>query len=135
MIYFYPTSDVPITTQHLVSSVDECQNSPEGLGIDLTPAQEEERGRRFEVKAFLSVPYILTILVEDGEGKGLGMLKTMDYVSTGGAPLDTKIGGEMVQKGVNLVSRLGSSECGCKWDIIVQVSDDSLVKLTSGLQD
>ena len=38
-----------------------------------------------DVEAFLSVPYILKMLVEHPEG--LEMLRTMNLVSTGGAPL------------------------------------------------
>ncbi|KAI0083934.1 acetyl-CoA synthetase-like protein [Irpex rosettiformis] len=60
--------------------------------------------------AFLSVPYILKMLAEDTEG--LKMLQRMDLVSVGGAPLPEQLGDEMVQQGIKLVSRLGSSECG-----------------------
>ncbi|EKM50503.1 uncharacterized protein PHACADRAFT_213424 [Phanerochaete carnosa HHB-10118-sp] len=63
-----------------------------------------------DVRAFLSVPYILKMLAESSEG--LKMLQTMDLVSTGGAPLPEALGNDMVRQGVKLVSRLGSSECG-----------------------
>nr|XP_019010654.1 uncharacterized protein I206_03956 [Kwoniella pini CBS 10737]OCF49435.1 hypothetical protein I206_03956 [Kwoniella pini CBS 10737] len=95
MIYFYPTSDVPITTGNVVQAVAACLEA-----------------NRFRVTSFLSVPYILSTLVQDPEGPGIQLLKNMDYVSTGGAPLDTTIGNMMVEKGIKLVSRLGSSECG-----------------------
>nr|XP_018263413.1 uncharacterized protein I303_04907 [Kwoniella dejecticola CBS 10117]OBR85571.1 hypothetical protein I303_04907 [Kwoniella dejecticola CBS 10117] len=98
MIYFYPTSDVAITSDNIVQALSE--------------AQAEERKHRFKVTSFLSVPYILSTLVEDETGPGVEMLRQMDYVSTGGAPLDTNIGDMMVGKGIRLVSRLGSSECG-----------------------
>jgi len=114
MIYFYPTSDVPITESNVVASVQACQASPQSLKDEITDKQGEERRYRFRVTAFLSVPYILTILSEDEDGSGMEMLKGLDYVSTGGAPLDTRLGDKMVSKGVNLVSRLGSSECGCE---------------------
>ncbi|WVW83561.1 hypothetical protein I302_105582 [Kwoniella bestiolae CBS 10118] len=113
MIYFYPTSDVAITSENVVSAVSACQSPVPPLdGISLTPAQEEERQKRFQVTSFLSVPYILSTLAEDPDGEGLKMLRSMEYVSTGGAPLDSRIGDMMVEKGVRLVSRLGSSECG-----------------------
>ncbi|PSS31017.1 hypothetical protein PHLCEN_2v2430 [Hermanssonia centrifuga] len=62
------------------------------------------------ITAFLSVPYILKMLAEDP--RGLQMLQRMELVSTGGAPLPEALGDEMVRRGVRLVSRLGSSECG-----------------------
>lgn len=112
MIYFYPTSDVSITTNNVVVSVKSCQRSPDRLeGID---SQCQERIDRFKVTAFLSVPYILSVLAEDLNGPGIQMLREMRFVSTGGAPLDTAIGDAMVKQGVRLVSRLGSSECGCE---------------------
>lgn len=112
MIYFYPTSDVSITTQNVVAAVDSCQNSPDPLdGIN---PKVKERIDRFSVTAFLSVPYILSVLAEDLQGPGIAMLRGMRFVSTGGAPLDTAIGDAMVKEGVRLVSRLGSSECGCE---------------------
>lgn len=116
MIYFYPTSDTPITASNVVGSVAACNSPPDPLtGRKLQPAREEERAKRFKVGSFLSVPYILTILSEDLDGPSMTMLKGLDFVSTGGAPLDTAIGDTMVDKGVHLVSRLGSSECGCEW--------------------
>ncbi|KAF7794267.1 hypothetical protein EIP86_005400 [Pleurotus ostreatoroseus] len=81
-----------------------------------------------DASAFLSVPYILKLLAEDP--RGMRLLQRMELVSTGGAPLpeagecyacflakfaeslDVIVGDEMVEKGVELVSRLGSSECG-----------------------
>jgi len=61
---------------------------------------------------FLSVPYILEVLA--GEKLGKDFLSKMCLVSTGGAPLPQHIGDELVQSGVPLVSRMGSSECGCE---------------------
>ncbi len=113
MIYFYPTSEVGITTENVVAAVDACDSSTQGQS-------EQERGRehRCKVTSFLSVPYILTILSEDLEGKGMEILRRMDVVSTGGAPLDTVVGDKMVERGVRLVSRLGSSECGCECNFL-----------------
>jgi acyl-CoA synthetase (AMP-forming)/AMP-acid ligase II len=116
MVYFYPTSDVPITMRNVVAAVQACQDPPPDLPTlpNLTGALLTERENRFNPTAFLCVPYILSTLVEDLEGDGMKMLQSMDYVSTGGAPLDTSIGDAMVERGVRLVSRLGSSECGCE---------------------
>lgn len=115
VVYFYPTSDVSITARNVASAVDACRPPPPlSPTSGLEGQQLDERNRRFTPTAFLSVPYILSILAEDTDGPGMMMLRGMDYVSTGGAPLDTTIGNGMVEKGVRLVSRLGSSECGCE---------------------
>jgi len=116
MVYFYPTSDVPITMKNVVAAVNACQAPPPDLPNlpKLNGHSLAERENRFKPTAFLSVPYILSTLVEDLDGDGMKMLQSMDYVSTGGAPLDTSTGDAMVERGVRLVSRLGSSECGCK---------------------
>lgn len=52
------------------------------------------------------------------EELGTNLLKDMDLVSTGGAPLPQLVGDDMVQHhNIRLVSRLGSSECGCELEI------------------
>lgn len=116
LIYFYPTSDVPITMKNVVAAVKACHAPPPDLPhlLQLTREAAAERVKRFRPTAFLSVPYILSTLAEDLDGEGINMLQGMEFVSTGGAPLDTLIGDAMVQRGIRLVSRLGSSECGCK---------------------
>lgn len=59
------------------------------------------------------VPYIIKLLTEDEEG--LKLLQRMDVVGTGGAGLDQDLGDWMVkEKGINLISRYGSSECQCR---------------------
>ena len=115
MIYFYPISNTPITTDNVLQAVQACDLPPLPMhGLDLGKDGSEERARRFRVGSFLSVPYILSILSEDGDGPGIRMLTGMEMVSTGGAPLDTRLGDKMVETGVRLVSRLGSSEAGCE---------------------
>lgn len=59
---------------------------------------------------FLTVPFILEMLSKSDEG--IELLNCRQLVSTGGAPLPTAIGNLLVERGVPLVSRLGSSECG-----------------------
>ncbi|UZJ51514.1 hypothetical protein CBS101457_000834 [Exobasidium rhododendri] len=90
-IYFYPWHlQLAPTIEHVVDSVECCDQ---------------------EIKYFLSVPFILEMLIKDAEGGK--MLQKMDLVSTGGAPLDEAVGGVAVrEKNIKLVSRLGSSECG-----------------------
>ena len=113
VLYLYPTSDVPVTTQNVIGAVHACRAPPDPVDdYDAAKPSMLEREHRYKPTALLSVPYILSILAEDLDG--VRLLQGMDIVSTGGAPLDTSIGNEMVNKGVKLVSRLGSSECGCE---------------------
>jgi len=101
--------------KNVVSAVEACRAPPPDITslLGLAGSALIEREKRYRPTAFLSVPYILSTLVEDLDGNGMQMLRGMDYVSTGGAPLDTVVGDAMVDRGVRLVSRLGSSECGC----------------------
>lgn len=46
------------------------------------------------------------------EGEGLRRLNHMDIVGVGGAALPQAVGDDLVEKGINLVSRFGSAECG-----------------------
>lgn len=72
---------------------------------------------------FLSVPFVLQCLLGDDTSRK--MLQRMHLVSTGGAPLPQEVGDEMVQKyDINLVSRLGSSECGFLMSSWRSFSDD-----------
>ncbi|KAJ3555377.1 hypothetical protein NM688_g2610 [Phlebia brevispora] len=87
ILYMFP-STYPVTVTNVLGAMSACP----------------------DVTAFLSVPYILKLLVEDT--RGMQMLRKMELVSTGGAPLPEALGDEMVKCGVKLVSRLGSSECG-----------------------
>lgn len=85
----YP-SDLPITADNLLHS------------FEILPTS---------ARSFLSVPYILELLSDSAQG--MRVLADLDLVSTGGAPLPTEIGNKLCAEGVKLVSRYGSSECGC----------------------
>ncbi|KAG7527660.1 hypothetical protein FFLO_06707 [Filobasidium floriforme] len=104
-LYLFPSSTSAITSRSIVDSVSACQTQI------LSP-----KGSRCPITSFLSVPYILTLLspASDPEDKNgaTALLAGMEIVSTGGAPLDKVVGDGLVERGVNLVSRLGSSECG-----------------------
>lgn len=106
MLYLYPSSTTAVTAANIMGAFRACEEYPSDSSY--TPP----------ISAFLSVPYILTLLSPtadptDKEG-ATAMLAKMEIVSTGGAPLDTAVGDGLVEKGVHLTSRLGSSECGCK---------------------
>ena len=88
-IHFFPLHRLPVTASNVRRAV-------------------ETAGKH--VVYFFTVPYILKLLVEADE---LAMLASMRIVSTGGAPLSDELGDRLVKAGVPLVSRYGSSECGC----------------------
>ncbi|KAL8796509.1 MAG: hypothetical protein Q9195_001183 [Heterodermia aff. obscurata] len=95
-IWLFP-GDVPITSSNIMRSLmcaDQCHttnaNSP--------------------VKYFSSVPYVLQMLASEPDG--LEALRSFDIVGVGGAALPSSVGDDLVQKGVNLISRFGSAECG-----------------------
>ncbi|MCJ1464215.1 hypothetical protein MMC07_002828 [Pseudocyphellaria aurata] len=96
LIWLFPGKDVPITTSTILCSLD-CAK------------------KRFEpstppIKYFSCVPYILQMLAADEAG--LNALREMDLVGVGGAALPYNVGDGLVQKGVKLLSRFGSAECG-----------------------
>ena len=94
MIWLFPAKDVPITAMSVVKSFQSALDLP-----GFPP-----------IKYFSSVPYVLQMVA--AEDKGLQMLKNMDLVGVGGAALPSDIGNDLVGKGVNLLSRFGSAECG-----------------------
>lgn len=113
MLYLYPSSTTAVTAANVMGAFRACAEYP------------TEASYAPPISAFLSVPYILTLLSptadpSDKEG-ATAMLARMEIVSTGGAPLDTSVGNGLVKKGVHLTSRLGSSECGCKQLFTLQV--------------
>lgn len=90
-LYFFPwhLSTAP-TVDSITQSVEACQE---------------------HIAYFLSVPFILDMLIGSTEGSSL--LQAMDMVSTGGAPLSEQVGDRATKEmNIKLVSRLGSSECG-----------------------
>lgn len=93
MIWFFPEGVAPMMSTTLIKAID--------LARRTTPT---------EIRYFSSVPYVLQMLAQ--EKTGLDVLKAMDLVGFGGAALPEKVGNELVRADVNLLSRLGSAECG-----------------------
>jgi hypothetical protein len=123
-LFLYPSSTSAITAGSIVSAVDACQSSILTTARGNTnhsqgPSEDDEDDVDGKITSFLSVPYILTLLSPSADpsdkSHGTEMLASMDLVSTGGAPLDKSVGDGLVRSGVRLVSRLGSSECGCEF--------------------
>ncbi len=94
MIWLFPGKDVPITADNILKCLS-CADQ----NLDLS-----------KVRYFSSVPYVLQMLA--AEDQGLQKLREMDIVGVGGAALPQSVGDNLVQKGVNLISRFGSAECG-----------------------
>lgn len=91
----------PITSKNILEAIKDADNYAHGA---------------YRPRYFTSVPYILQMLVTDSSPpethEGLKMLQRMELVGVGGAALPTSLGDDLVSKGVKLVSRFGSAECG-----------------------
>lgn len=104
MIWLFPGGDLPITATNILRSFD-CADV----------AQTKKSCP--PIKYFSSVPFVLQMMA--AEDAGLRLLQRMDIVGVGGAALPAVIGDRLVQKGVNLISRFGNVECGCKLAISI----------------
>lgn len=97
MIWLFPGAEVPITASNILKTLGCTRRSAK---THQTPG----------VHYFSSVPYVLQMLAAEDEG--LYTLGQMGLVGVGGAALPQDVGDNLVKKGVNLVSRFGSAECG-----------------------
>lgn len=97
LIWLFPSKDVPITARNICNCLGVAKSYSATEGFP-------------KVKYFSSVPYILQMM--EADETGLGLLQHMDIVGVGGAALPAEVGDRLVQKGVNLISRFGSAECG-----------------------
>ena len=103
LIWLFPGRDTSITASTIVS----CLRAIDGC----TVAGVVEGGQAsLRVAYFSSVPYVLQLLESDEVG--LGYLQRMELVGVGGAALPVEIGDRLVGKGVHLLTRFGSAECG-----------------------
>ena len=97
MVWLFPSKDSPVTAGNIVKCLKPAKDAAEKR---LCPP----------VKFFASVPYVLQTMAADEEA--CHFLRNMELISVGGAALPQEVGDELVEKGVNLVSRFGSAECG-----------------------
>ncbi|KAI1753159.1 hypothetical protein F4782DRAFT_546081 [Xylaria castorea] len=109
MVWFFPEGEIPITSNN----------------IELAVGLARRRSGVVPVKYFSSVPYVLQMLTEAERGSGVEILKSMDLVGVGGAPILPVIGDKLVKSGVKLLSRMGSAECGFLMSSHRQYSNDS----------
>jgi len=97
LIWLFPGKGVPITAKNIISCLQVAESCSQSC-------------KRPPVKYFSSVPYVLQMMATDTTG--LEYLKCMDIVGVGGAALPVEIGNQLIEDGVNLISRFGSAECG-----------------------
>jgi hypothetical protein len=97
MIWLFPGKDVPITARNICTCLDVAKSYS---SKEMIP----------KVQYFSSVPYVLQLM--EADTKGLSWLQEMEIVGVGGAALPAEVGDRMVKRGVNLISRFGSAECG-----------------------
>ncbi|CCG80614.1 putative NRPS-like enzyme [Taphrina deformans PYCC 5710] len=91
MLFLFPDS-APLTNANIAAARD---------------VSSKALGR--EVRALSCVPYVAKMLAEDD--KSLAMLQRLEFLGVGGAPLPKATGDFIVNAGIPLVSRMGSSEC------------------------
>lgn len=97
LIWLFPGKDVPITARNVCNCLDAAKDYAKIEGLP-------------KVKYFSSVPYVLQMM--EADESGLELLQGMHIVGVGGAALPTEVGDRLVKRGVNLISRFGSAECG-----------------------
>ncbi|KAL1618254.1 putative NRPS-like protein biosynthetic cluster [Neofusicoccum ribis] len=96
-IWLFPAKELPITAANINSCLE-------------TAALCADKGEMPAVRYFSSVPYVLQMM--EADSTGLHNLNSMEIVGVGGAALPAEVGDRLVDRGVNLVSRYGSAECG-----------------------
>ena len=97
LIWLFPGKSLPITANNVCKCLE-------------VATQHAEKSLCAPIKYFSSVPYILQMMASSEQG--LKRLQGMDIVGVGGAALPPDVGNMLVEKGVNLISRFGSAECG-----------------------
>lgn len=94
-VWFFPEGAAPTTAANVTRAVDHARR----VGAETGP-----------IAYFTAVPYVLQMLAETDDG--VALLRSMALVGVGGAALPAAVGDGLVARGVRLVSRLGSAECG-----------------------
>jgi hypothetical protein len=105
-VWLFPENQIPITGQNILKYL---QTSKDWL--------EDNQARASPIGHLSCVPFVAQIMVEDGIL--LDWLRNLETIGVGGAAMPKELGDSLVQKDVNLVSRFGSRECGCKHVLIL----------------
>ncbi|KAK8087449.1 male sterility protein-domain-containing protein [Apiospora phragmitis] len=109
MIWCFPEGVAPVTGANIVKAV-ECAGRRQFATGDQETSSSVAEAATVVGYYFTSVPYVLQMLSESDEG--IRLLQSMDPVGVGGAALPAAVGDKLVSQDVNLVSRMGSAECG-----------------------
>ena len=97
IIWLFPEDKVPITGGTMCqwfNAIEKYQGTRYGVAMNL----------------FACVPYVLQIIANDVRTRA--KLKAFEIVGVGGAEMPFKLGDELVDESIRLVSRFGSAECG-----------------------
>lgn len=126
LIWLFPSRSVPI----IARNINKC--------LDSAAKAAKQRSDVAPVRYFSSVPYVLQSL--EADELGMEHLRSMSMVGVGGAALPAEIGDRLVSRGVNLLSRFGSAECGFllssqrdfevdrEWQYLRQSPDSNLLR-------
>jgi acyl-coenzyme A synthetase/AMP-(fatty) acid ligase len=98
MIWLFPPI-FPITSQNILRAIQTANERIPGSPVML----------------FSGTPYVLNLCLQDPPC--LTALKRMDMVAYGGSQLPDNIGNALVTNRINLVSRFGSTGCGCAFSL------------------
>ena len=100
-LWTFPEDEVPVTGENVMRFLEAAQ-----LWL-----QRENNAEKSATIAYVScVPFVVQMMAEDE--RLMKLLLQMNIVGVGGAAMPTELGDKLVRKGVNLVSRFGSRECG-----------------------
>ncbi|KAL1636727.1 putative NRPS-like protein biosynthetic cluster [Diplodia intermedia] len=131
--WLFPAHALPVTAANVCACLDAAALETEKTSAATTTSSSTSRGSRSgggddddddddddvggrcpcpPVRYFSSVPFVLQLLDADPGGAGLARLRGMALVGVGGAALPADVGDRLVGRGVRLVSRYGSAECG-----------------------
>ena len=100
-LWTFPEDQVPVTGENIMRFLD---------AVGLWRLQSANFENSAAIGYVSCVPFVVQMMAEDE--RPMRLLLQMDMVGVGGAAMPAELGDKLVQKGVNLVSRFGSRECG-----------------------
>lgn len=145
MIWLFPENEIPITAANVLSCLEFADSKAEGYAqLDKHSEWAHVNGTFVKAKSgvagtvdksnstcvsptppiayFSCVPYVLNIVTQSTTGQA--RLRLMELVGTGGTALSQSDGDKLVKKGIKLISRYGSAECGFLMSSHRQGDDD-----------
>ncbi|OMP84082.1 Linear gramicidin synthase subunit D [Diplodia seriata] len=110
--WLFPAHALPVTAANVCACLDAAALESAISSPSKGSGGDDDGGYCPPVRYFSCVPYVLQLLDADASGAGLARLRGMALVGVGGAALPADVGDRLVERGVRLVSRYGSAECG-----------------------